>query len=185
MSKIKQSGFLILMICVLIFFAWSIYALPQFGSVKKSGPDYLYPNIQLTPGAINPVVDQKNISQTICKSGWTATIRPTVSYTNALKSSQMAKLSENGPSGYEEDHFISLELGGNPTSTQNLWPEAYSNPDGIGARQKDQTETYLKNQICTGKITIQEAQSDITNDWYSVYLTIKGKFGGIGSNTDD
>jgi len=38
-----------------------------------------------TPGVLNPDVTQGNIRSTVCKSGWTTTIRPPVSYTNALK----------------------------------------------------------------------------------------------------
>jgi hypothetical protein len=38
-----------------------------------------------TPGARYSKVTQATISTTICKSGWTKTIRPPASYTNALK----------------------------------------------------------------------------------------------------
>lgn len=43
------------------------------------------PDRHCTPGAVNPAVTQKNIHSTICKKGWTATIRPRESYTEALK----------------------------------------------------------------------------------------------------
>ena len=36
-------------------------------------------------------VTQATISSTICKTGWTATIRPPASYTNALKRAQLAE----------------------------------------------------------------------------------------------
>ena len=50
-----------------------------------------------------PEVKQSTIKKTICKSGWTATIRPPVSYTNALKIKQMVLYEETGsPSDYEE-----------------------------------------------------------------------------------
>src|SRR5689334_25445356 len=39
----------------------------------------------LTPGVLNPAVVQSNIASTICRHGWTKTIRPPVAYTNALK----------------------------------------------------------------------------------------------------
>ena len=58
-----------------------------------------------TPGVVNPNVTQENISSTICKRGWTATIRPPVDYTNALKRRQMRAYGETGPlSAYQEDH---------------------------------------------------------------------------------
>ena len=38
----------------------------------------------------------------------------------------MPEYGETGsPSDYQEDHLISLELGGNPTDPRNLWPEPY------------------------------------------------------------
>jgi hypothetical protein len=53
-------------------------------------PDPLVlPDPTITPGVLNPNVRQATIGKTICKSGWTATIRPPVSYTNALKIQQM------------------------------------------------------------------------------------------------
>jgi hypothetical protein len=42
------------------------------------------PNPALTPGVTNPAVTQANIKTTICKSGWSATVRPPESYTEAL-----------------------------------------------------------------------------------------------------
>ena len=46
-------------------------------------------------GALNPAVTQATIRTTICVSGWTATIRPPVSYTAPLKLAQMrARLEE-------------------------------------------------------------------------------------------
>src|SRR5262245_60493092 len=66
----------------------------------------------LTPGVLNAAVTQVTIASTICKRGWTATIRPPTSYTSALKLRQMAAYGEIGrPEEYQEDHLISLELG--------------------------------------------------------------------------
>ena len=78
----------------------------------------------MTPGALNPDVTQANIHTTICVRGWTRTVRPPVEYTNDLKMRQMREYGESGPtSTYQEDHLISLELGGDPRDPRNLWPE--------------------------------------------------------------
>ena len=142
---------------------------------EKAGPDDLYPNPQLTPGATNPHVTQSNIHQTICVSGWTATVRPPAAYTNRLKTEGIMQYRYNDPSlkDYEEDHFIPLELGGNPRDPNNLWPEPYDTMvDGktMGARQKDKVEDLLKRQVCDGRIALKEAQDQITSDWYKIYL---------------
>jgi hypothetical protein len=107
-----------------------------------------------TPGVVNPNVTQANIRSTICKSGWTATIRPPVSYTNALKIKQMKQYGETGsPTDYQEDHLISLEMGGSPTDPRNLWPEPYPR-----AAQMDQIENQLNSEICDGTLTLAQAR---------------------------
>ena len=73
---------------------------------------------------------------------------------------------------YELDHFISLELGGSNAVT-NLWPELYG--PAPGAHEKDQTENYLHTQMCTGKMTMAQAQTAIRTDWYAVYHGFTGK----------
>jgi hypothetical protein len=136
------------------------------------------PNPALTPGSLNPAVTQATIHSTICVSGWTATIRPPSSYTTDLKIEQMAQYgySDRSTADYEEDHLISLELGGNPTDRANLWPEPYTAflPDGrpTGARTKDAFETALKNKVCAGSITLAEGQRDIGDRWVHYYYGI-------------
>jgi hypothetical protein len=131
-----------------------------------------------TPGALNTDVTQANIDVTICKSGWTATIRPPTSYTNALKVTQIAQYgyADKTLASYEEDHLISLELGGNPTDPRNLWPEPYTIalPDGrsVGAHVKDAFETKLKNQVCAGTLTLAEAQAEVGIHWVHFYYHI-------------
>jgi hypothetical protein len=107
-----------------------------------------------TPGVVNPNVTQANIRSTVCKRGWTATIRPPVSYTNALKRKQMRQYGETGSmSDYQEDHLISLEMGGSPTDPRNLWPEPYPR-----ASEMDQIENELNSEICDGQLTLAQAQ---------------------------
>jgi len=106
------------------------------------------------PGVLNPDVTQANIGSTICVSGWTRTVRPPVSYTNDLKLRQMRQYGETGsPSSYQEDHLVSLELGGDPTDPRNLWPEPYPR-----AADVDKIENELNAEVCSGKLTLAEAQ---------------------------
>jgi len=108
----------------------------------------------LTPGALNPNVTQANIHETICVRGWTKTVRPPVEYTNALKVEQMRKYGETGdPSDYQEDHLISLELGGDPRDPRNLWPEPYPR-----AAKVDTIENELNSKVCAGELSLAEAQ---------------------------
>jgi hypothetical protein len=107
-----------------------------------------------TPGVLNPDVTQATIGTTICVQGWTRTVRPPTEYTNALKLSQMRAYGESGsPSAYQEDHLISLELGGHPTDPRNLWPEPYPRASHV-----DTIENELNAQVCSGSLTLAEAQ---------------------------
>jgi hypothetical protein len=136
------------------------------------------PDPTYTPGALNPAVTQATIKSTICVSGWTATIRPPSDYTTGLKIEQIAEYgySDTSTADYEEDHLISLELGGSPTDPRNLWPEPYtaSLPDGrpTGAHTKDGFETKLKYEVCAGTITLAQAQADIGDHWVHAYYGI-------------
>lgn len=144
------------------------------------------PNPALTPGVTNPNVTQANIQATICVSGFTATIRPPSSYTTALKIKQLAAgYAVNGDfetSHYEEDHLISLELGGHPTDPKNLWPEPYN--DRLGARVKDQLENKLHDLVCSGAITLKAAQKAISGDWISAYKAYVGPVPAATAETD-
>jgi hypothetical protein len=103
---------------------------------------------------INPDVTQANIGSTICKRGWTKTIRPPTDYTNALKVKQMREYGVGGElSDYQEDHLISLELGGHPTDARNLWPEPYPR-----ASEMDGIENDLNDKVCSGELSLQDAQ---------------------------
>ena len=136
------------------------------------------PDPRLTPGALNPVVTQATIGATICVSGWTATIRPSSSFTTALKVEQIGQYgyTDTSTSSYEEDHLISLELGGAPADPRNLWPEPYtiSLADGrpTGAHTKDGFETKLKTEVCAGAITLALAQTEIGDHWVHAYYGI-------------
>jgi hypothetical protein len=121
------------------------------GSSSK-GP--YHADVARTPGVLNPDVTQRNIDSTICLHGWTKTIRPPTSYTNALKEKQMREYGVGGsPSDYQEDHLISLELGGHPTDPRNLWPEPYPR-----ASEVDSTENDLNARVCSGELSLESAQ---------------------------
>jgi hypothetical protein len=139
----------------------------------RVGPDDIYPKLNLTMGFPNPDINQENIKNNICNPHWsTKSIRPPSSYTTALKVKQFVSYgyTDKNTKDYEEDHLISLELGGDPKDERNLWPEPYSAsiPDG-GARAKDKVENFLHAQVCSGAMTLEAAQKEIVQDWYKVY----------------
>lgn len=158
---------------------------PTVGDVR-AGPADIYPQV---PGSINNSIDEADMFMTICNPNWsTSSERPPSNYTTALKIAQLKSYGnkDQKTADYEEDHLISLELGGNPTDSNNLWSEPYtaSIPDG-GAKTKDKVENYLHAQVCAGTISLTDAQQEISTDWYSVYVkNLKGKYGSIQDDSD-
>jgi hypothetical protein len=138
---------------VLVVAAVVLLALAAFG-FRRGDEATLRADPLRTPGVINPDVTQANIDDTICVQGWTRTIRPPTSYTSELKLRQMREYGVGGsPDDYQEDHLISLELGGHPTDARNLWPEPIER-----ARKVDLTENDLNGKVCSGELTLAEAQ---------------------------
>jgi len=127
------------------------------------------PDPGCTPGGVNPAVMQANIQQTICIANFTATVRPPTSYTTPLKGRLMIAYGLTGLDlgDFELDHLISLELGGAPRDPANLWPEPWTGDSN--ARQKDVVENRLHARVCSGAMTLAEAQQQIATDWLAVY----------------
>ena len=134
------------------------------------------PNRSRTPGAVNPSVTQATIGQTICVSGWTSTVRPSSSPTTSLKETQLASgytyRGDTTTGDYEEDHLISLELGGAPSNPANLWPQPYASSEG--ARIKDVVENRLHALVCNHTLTLATAQHAIATNWWTAYNTYPG-----------
>ena len=110
-----------------------------------------------TPGVRYSAVTQKTLFKTVCRVGWTKTIRPPASYTNALKKKQLVlfQYADLNPSDFEEDHLVSLELGGAPRSIRNLWPQPWTQ-----ARRDDNgIEASLHRKLCDGTLTLRQAQA--------------------------
>jgi hypothetical protein len=122
------------------------------------------PDPHCTPGVTYARVTQRDIGTTICKRGWTATVRPPESYTERLKRQQIIQYGyrDKRLSQYEEDHLIPLELGGSPRSARNLWPEF---DGGRIPNPKDLVENALRRAVCDGRIRLAPAQRAIARDW--------------------
>lgn len=163
---------------------YTVQAQPKAGSChyRHTPTKQPLPDPGCTPGARNPKVTQSTLATTICKTGYTTTIRPPTSITtpekfaNAKSYGYRASLSQA-----EFDHFLPLELGGDPNDRRNLWVEPPS--PGHASRQgvsnpKDATEVALKALAChyvqlashhrgtaTSYLPLARAQLLITTDW--------------------
>src|ERR1039458_1921178 len=144
-----RSTKIILLVLLIVCLVWLAYRVYRSGSDTQTGtsalgqvqggPESAYPDVHLTPGAIDTRVTQDNVQSTICVPGYTKTVRPPSNLTHRLKLQIMAAYGLNGdPSEYELDHFIPLELGGCGDCVANLWPEPYNSE--FGAKEKDRVD---------------------------------------------
>ena len=127
------------------------------------------PDAACTPGSLNPAVTQATIHQTICVSGYTASIRPPVSESNRLKRlAAVAYGVTDSLSNYEGDHLIALELGGAPDDIANFWDEPHAT-----SFAKDQLENHLRSDVCAGRAPLAQAQHAIAADWVGAYCAAR------------
>lgn len=121
----------------------------------------VFPNRALTPGAVRSV-EQKDVCA--ADNNDPAWLIPA--------SVEQKVLREYGISGsrakdYQLDYLIPPSLGGTP-DVQNVWPEPYSNP-GWNAHDKDALENRLRQLVCEGRLSLPEAQRDLSGDWTKAY----------------
>ncbi len=114
-------------------------------------------DLACTPGAVFPNVTKAQI----CTPGYAKSVR---NVPQAEKDQVYAEygIAHHKAGDYEVDHLVSLELGGS-NEIANLWPEAASPTPGF--HQKDRYENYLHDQVCSGAISLQEAQRRIAQNW--------------------
>src|SRR5882672_2428314 len=142
--------------------------LGTMGALAAAAPDVQ--DSKNTPGVRDPNVTQGNIQMTICVAGYTETVRPHLPVTNVIKKKQITAFGyrDKKMADYEEDHLISLEIGGSPADERNLWPQHYCGK--WGARTKDILEGELRRRVCSAAnnpdhISLAEAQRVMVDNW--------------------
>jgi len=120
-----------------------------------------------TPGAILST----GTKDAICKSGYAKSVR---NVPDSEKNQVYAEygITSHAPGQYEVDHLVSLELGGS-NEIANLWPELASPKPGF--HEKDKVENYLHAQVCSGAVSLQQAQQEIATNWLAVYNQMPNK----------
>ena len=142
---------------------------PAAGSCHAGGSGlFSLPDPGCTPGAIDPAVTQGNLARTICRSGYSESVRPSSSITGREKVASMRSYGDRGSvHDYEYDHLVSLELGGAPNDARNLWPEY--DPALPRPNPKDTLENRLHRRVCDHEMTLAAAQRAIAQNWVAAY----------------
>ena len=122
------------------------------------------PDAACTPGAIFPDATKDQV----CTPGYSSQVRNVPS---DVKDAVYAEygIASHAPGQYEVDHLISLELGGS-NDIANLWPEPADPRPGF--HEKDRVENYLHDQVCSGALSLQDAQTRIATNWFEIYQTL-------------
>jgi hypothetical protein len=125
------------------------------------------PNQILSPGKADPSLTK----EVICDDGFRTGDYRNVS--TALKNRVYIEYGIKAKEGYcsngqgcEVDHIIPLYLGGSNDIT-NLWPQPYEGK--WNAHMKDNLEMKLHKLVCSGAITLEDAQKEISTDWIKAY----------------
>jgi hypothetical protein len=150
-----------------LFLALIILASPALACEIRDG----LPDPRCTPGATDPRVTQENIHSTICVPGYSKSVRPPVAVTNKLKRQVMQEYGMEGQdlATVEGDHIIPISSGGCAGPDvgcdfhANFFPQLWTGPNN--AHDKDKIEWALHRMICSGRISLSEAQKRIATDW--------------------
>ena len=136
------------------------------------------PNATFTPGAVDTrlVADVTGaahlvggVEANLCAKSFRTGPWRKVSQSEKLKACRAYGITTGcpGPS-YELDHLVSLELGGSD-DIKNLWPQPI-----VEARVKDhQVEDVLPRLVCSGKLTLADAQQCVAVNWVACAVRIK------------
>ena len=127
-----------------------------------------HPDPACTPGAIQSDITQASIATTICRAGWTATVRAPEAETGKVKKAALLAYGQPATRSKttELDHFVPLELGG-ANDVRNLWPEPSDEPGHGVANTKDKVENDLNAAVCRGRVPLAAAQQAVAADWTS------------------
>ena len=133
--------------------------------VSRNGGQF--PDPVCTPGAIRDDIDPEHLELTVCKPGWSGSVRPPKTETDRLKTQAMraygVPASERKTT--ELDHQIPESMGG-ASDVKNLRPEV-SDLHGAGFRNsKDGVEDTIHTWVCSGhRDRWADAVIAINTDW--------------------
>ena len=107
---------------------------------------------------LNEQVTQLTIAATICKPGWTKTIRPPSSYTQRIERQKLPAGADS--KAYVVDHLIALEIGGAPREPRNLMLQTNE-----ASKAKNRDENAYHRAVCAGRMTLEAARDDMYRNW--------------------
>lgn len=121
-----------------------------------------------TPGAVYPDVD----AAMLCELRYIQGVRQP-RYNTKVEAFAAYGVSTRERDVYRVDHLVPISLGGS-NEVANLWPQPFDAGDVPGAEHKDALERQLRGLVCSGTMTLADAQQAIRSDWWAAYGTSMG-----------
>lgn len=138
------------------------YGCAQEARYTSHGNGAVLNDLRVTPGA----VDKELTAEKLCNPKFhTVTARHVTQSMKVHACQQYGVMTGCPGKGYEIDHLISIELGGSNDPT-NLWPQPVDTATIVGFHTKDVVENRAHALVCSGKISLADAQRGISTDWY-------------------
>jgi hypothetical protein len=123
------------------------------------------PRFELTPGDV-----LTTRARDVCTPGWASAHRDV---STSAKRHVYALYGRRPVAGKccEVDHAVSLQLGGS-NALANLWPQPYPQ-----AYAKDSVENWTHRKVCSGELSLPDAQRMIARDWTQLYRAMRAELG--------
>ena len=120
-------------------------------------------------GAFNPDVRQETIGETICAPGYTKAVRPSTNFTHGVKQILLKRAGRDRAQAFEYElaHIVPVGLGGHPRKLENIELLLRSGEGGV--KRKDRLEAKLQCMVCSGQVTLADAQREVLTDWQAAY----------------
>jgi hypothetical protein len=116
------------------------------------------PNYSPPPGALNPVVTQANIGQTICLRGWTKTVRLARTRTGSSGSRCRHAIYRADPATTRRTTSSHWSWAARRAIRTNLWPQPWGQ-----ARRKDKWELAPNRAVCSSRMSLADARRKIAD----------------------
>lgn len=141
------------------------------------GKTLYLPDRNVTPGAVDTKLTKTVLCATVTdpKTGKVTKKFHTGTVRNIPQREKVAACKSYGITrgcpgkNFELDHLRSLELGGS-NDIKNLWPQYADSPKVIGFHTKDVVENRAAAAVCSGNLTLAQAQAGISDNWYQFGL---------------
>lgn len=134
------------------------------------------------PDWLDPHVTQSTIVETICVPGYVDRVLPSFETQMRQKEKLLKQrgIDASFASEYALDHRMPVLLGSLPNAPANLDLRRWEGR--AGQRRKERLAVYLKRCVCTGDMTLKDAQSTMSGDWPNRYPNLSsmtcGAFSG-------